>query len=207
MECSPSWESNGFSASEEIFHIFSERKVHYCICKSLLLLRSLMNPARIYTSYFSMILSYSWNSQHFMWPKEAVLCRIQVFWFVWLHVAGLVFTSVFKNVVPSSSCVERSKENAKCRRQVEMYRSVSPFGEGSKTLTLTLITLFTRPHHWSLSQAIWIQSSPLSSHTFKIHFNIILLSTPRSSKWLSYFRFYTQYHVFISLERVGLYAL
>ena len=92
-----------------------------------------MNSVHIIAAYFIMIVSYLRNSQHFMEPKEAILWRIQVFWDVWYLVADLVFPSVFKNVVPSSSKVERSKEDSKCRRQVEMYRSVSPLVEGSKT--------------------------------------------------------------------------
>ena len=48
--------------------------------------------------------------------------------------------------------------------------------------TWRLITVFTTSCPFSLSSARFIQSMPSTLH-FKIHVNIILPSTPRSSKW------------------------
>jgi hypothetical protein len=44
------------------------------------------------------------------------------------------------------------------------------------------ITAFTRARHLSLNRDRSIQSMP-RSHFFKVHYNIILPYTPRSSKW------------------------
>jgi len=48
--------------------------------------------------------------------------------------------------------------------------------------TRTFIAAFTSARHLSLSRARSIQSMS-QSHFLKIHFNLILSSTPRSSKW------------------------
>jgi hypothetical protein len=53
--------------------------------------------------------------------------------------------------------------------------------------TRRLITAFTRARHLSLSWASSIQSMPLS-HFLKVHFNIILPSTPGSPKWSPFLR-------------------
>ena len=45
------------------------------------------------------------------------------------------------------------------------------------------ITAFTRTRHLSLSWATTIQSIPPTPHFLKIHFNIILPSTPGFPKW------------------------
>jgi hypothetical protein len=47
--------------------------------------------------------------------------------------------------------------------------------------------VFTSARHWSLSRARWIQST-LLSYSFKVNFNIILPSTPRSFKWDRHFK-------------------
>jgi hypothetical protein len=57
------------------------------------------------------------------------------------------------------------------------------------------ITAFTRDRHWSLSWARRIQSTPYFP---KIHSNVILPSTPRSSKWSLPFRYPNQNTVHIS---------
>jgi hypothetical protein len=49
------------------------------------------------------------------------------------------------------------------------------------------ITMFARARHWAL-----YRYSSLPPHFFNSHFNIILLSTPKSPKWLHSFRFLTQ---------------
>jgi hypothetical protein len=52
--------------------------------------------------------------------------------------------------------------------------------------------MFTTARHRSLSWAKWIYSTP--SNPRKTHFNIILLSTLRSSKWYPPFSFYLSRH-------------
>ena len=52
--------------------------------------------------------------------------------------------------------------------------------------TRMFITAVTTTRHLSLSRASSIQSIP---HVLKIHLNIILPSTPRSTKWSSSFKF------------------
>ena len=54
MNQSPSWEANGFSASQKIPHILWNMKVHCCVCKSLPLVCVLshINPVYSFMSYF-----------------------------------------------------------------------------------------------------------------------------------------------------------
>lgn len=48
----------------------------------------------------------------------------------------------------------------------------------------------TTAHHLPQTWARYVNSAdPLPSYFYKIHFNILLLSTPRSSMWCLYFRF------------------
>jgi hypothetical protein len=57
--------------------------------------------------------------------------------------------------------------------------------------------MFTTAHHWSLSWARWIQSTP-SLYFLKIHSNIIFPSTPKSSEWSHPFTFSDQDFIWIS---------
>jgi hypothetical protein len=62
--------------------------------------------------------------------------------------------------------------------------------------TRKLITAFTSARHRSLSWASTVQTP--TSHFIKIHFSIILLSTPGSLQWSLSFRFPHQNHVHAS---------
>ena len=52
--------------------------------------------------------------------------------------------------------------------------------------TQRFVTAFTSARHLSLSAASSIQSIPPTSHFLKIHLDIILSSTPGSSKWMEW---------------------
>jgi len=64
--------------------------------------------------------------------------------------------------------------------------------------TRRFITALTCFRHLSLSWARSIQSIPPTSHFLKIHFNIILQSTPRSPRWSQSLRFPHQNPVYAS---------
>jgi hypothetical protein len=49
--------------------------------------------------------------------------------------------------------------------------------------TQRFITIFTKVCHWSLTWTKWIQFTPNYRYFFMIHFNIILSSMSRRSKW------------------------
>jgi hypothetical protein len=57
--------------------------------------------------------------------------------------------------------------------------------------------MFVTVHHWAISSASWIRSTP-SYRTFYNHSNIILQSIPRSRKWYLPFRFSNLYVICIS---------
>jgi hypothetical protein len=49
--------------------------------------------------------------------------------------------------------------------------------------TRRFITVFTKSRHWTLSWASWIQSAPTDLCLPKVHLNVIIPPTPRSSQW------------------------
>ena len=100
----------------------------------------------------------------------------------WRNFLGDLNPQNFENWSPYSPC-------SKVLQKLEVYQLFTKFP--AIYGTRRFITAITSTHHLSVFSARSIQSMP-PTHFLKIHFNVLIPSTPRSTKWSASLRSHHQ---------------
>jgi len=111
-----------------------------------------------------------------LWPPPRCLPNTKHAYHCWGNLFGSTLSWCCEKPCMLANCMERTSWEANSRWASPEIPPPNFYG------TWRFITVFTWASHWTLSWARWIQFTTLTI-LFKINFEIILPSSPMSSRW------------------------